>query len=64
MPGVHLPKTDERWKLANQYFQSVLSDFSLNPDSMDAAITYMNTSIYKNLKDIWDFRTKYKHRFC
>ena len=50
-PGVHLLKTDEQWKLENQYFQSVLSDFPLNPDSMDTAITYMNTSIYNYLKD-------------
>ena len=55
-PGVRLPKTDDQWKLANQFFHSVLSNFTLRQDSIGEAIIHMNEVIFNYCKDTYGFQ--------
>ena len=52
-PGVRLPKTEDQWKLANIYFQSTFSNLTFRPESIDANITFMNTTIYNYFRDTY-----------
>ena len=52
-PGARLPKTEDQWKLANLYFQSTFSILTFHPDSIDANIALMNTTIYNYFRDTY-----------
>jgi len=47
-----LPKSDEEWDLANNYFKSILAYWGFNSYSLDldAFINFMNDSIYNYFK--------------
>ena len=55
-PGVRLQKTDEQWQLANQFFHSVLSKFTLRQYSIGEAIIHMNEIIFNYCKDTYGFQ--------
>ena len=49
-------ETDEQWKLANQFFHSVLSNFTLRQDSIGEAIIHMNEVIFNYCKATYGFQ--------
>ena len=50
--GILLPKRDEEWDLANNYFKSIFADWDFKSYSLDldAFIQFMNESIYNYFK--------------
>ena len=50
--GIFLPKRDEEWDLANNYFKSIFADWDFNFYSLDldTFIQFMNDSIYNYFK--------------
>ena len=53
-PRVRLPTTEDQWKLANLYFQSTFSSLTIRPDSVDANIAFMNTTIFTFFRDTYE----------
>ena len=51
-PGILLPKRDEEWDLANNYFKSIFADWDFNSYSFDlnTFIQFMNDSIHNYFK--------------
>ena len=52
-PGARLPKTEDQWKLAKLYFPSTFSSLTFRPDSIDANIAFMDTTIYTYVRDTY-----------
>ena len=53
-PGIILPKTSEKWNLANDYFKSVFIDLDFPSDSIDSideSVRLINITIYSYFKD-------------
>ena len=49
-PGIKLPKSNEQWIEANNYFRSIFSHITVQPESLDETINFMNNSIYDFFK--------------
>ena len=49
-PGVKLPRSNNNWSEANNYFKSIFS--TLEADSVNEAIQFMNNTIYDFFKEI------------
>ena len=54
IPGILLPKKNEQWNLANDYFKSVFIDVDFSSDIIDSIKGYVNlinNTIYRYFKD-------------
>ena len=70
-PGVRLPRSQDDWTVANDFFKTVFGNFHLNQTAMDSTIEFMNRTIYDYFADLYGtvnstnhantFCTKYKH---
>jgi len=49
-PGVKVPRSNNNWSEANNYFKSIFS--TLEADSVNEAIQFMNNTIYDFFKEI------------
>ena len=50
-PGVKLPRSNDNWSEANNFFKSILSTLEVTADSVNEAIQFMNNTIYDFFKD-------------
>ena len=50
-PGVKLPRSNDNWSEANNYFKSIFSTLEVTADSVNEAIQFMNNTIYDFFKD-------------
>ena len=70
-PGVRLPRSQDEWTAANDFFKTVFGNLHLNQTSMDSTIEFMNSTIYDYFANLYGtvnstnhantFCTKYKH---
>ena len=49
-PGVKLPRSNDNWSEANNYFKSIFSTLEVKADSVSEAIQFMNNTIYDFLR--------------
>ena len=71
-PGIKLPKSNEEWNTANEYFTSIFLNIKIRPNSNDSNIKYVSDSTYNYVKvtcgtvnsanPFNEFYSKYKHR--
>ena len=52
-PSVYLPKTDDQWAIANDFFKSIFVNIDLDSDIIDVntVVKLMNDSIYNYFKE-------------
>ena len=50
-PGVKLPRSNDNWSVANNYFKSIFSTLEVKANSINEAIQFMNKTIYDFFKD-------------
>jgi len=51
-PGVKVPRSNNNWSEANNYFKSIFSTLEVTADSVNEAIQFMNNTIYDFFKEI------------
>ena len=56
-PGVKLPRSNDNWSEANNYFKSIFSTLEVKADSVNEAIQLMNNTIYDFLRLIMEHLT-------
>ena len=50
-PGVKLPRSNDNWSEANNFFKLIFSTLEVTADSVNEAIQFMNNTIYDFFKD-------------
>ena len=70
-PGVRLPRSQDEWTAANDFFKTVFGNFHLNQTSIDSTIEFMNSTIHDYFANLYGtvnstnhantFCNKYKH---
>ena len=50
-PGIKLPRSNDKFSEANNYFQSIFSNVEIKADLVDEAIRFMNNTIYDFFRD-------------
>lgn len=56
-PGVHLPKSDKQWDIANSYFNATLPASEITPGNLNESVAQFNDTVYNYFATTYGTKT-------